>query len=518
MEERKRYPVEFRGGQWWSVVPMLIFLVFCVVYFVGYKVFDMNALAVGGFLGLLIGALFCKTYGAYWDAVLRGIGSSTSVSIVVILLVIGMFTKLMAISGVSQGFVWMAHMVGMPGSIFTAFTFLAACLITTATGSSIGTLTTVFPILYPAGILLGSHPAILAGAILSGAIFGDNLAPISDVTIASTTNQRFRTKEGYADIAGTVGYRLKYALIAGGIALVLFAVFGGGSGAVMEGADEILQANMDPKGLIMLIPVAVLLFVSIRTRDIFKAVTAGLVSGTAVGLLSGTFGPSDILGVENGAATGFIYNGFTGMIGICLFCMALFGAMGVLNESGTMERMIQGICNSRFARTARGAELLIGLGSMLTTLLVGGVTSASVLTFGSVADELGARHQIHPYRRANFLTGYANTFPAILPFISAFIFISASSIESLLEEDRLLITVEDDGVGMTPEQLETILDKKESDAESTKIGVYNVNERLQLFFGPDAVMKYYSTPGVRTMVMLVLPIVRGKEEDSHAED
>ena len=74
-----------------------------------------------------------------------------------------------------------------------------------------------------------------------------------------------------------------------------------------------------------------------------------------------------------------------------------------------------------------------------------------------------------------------------------------------------------DGIQML-EQLETILDKKESDAESTKIGVYNVNERLQLFFGPDAVMKYYSTPGVRTMVMLVLPIVRGKEEDSHAED
>ena len=83
---------------------------------------------------------------------------------------------------------------------------------------------------------------------------------------------------------------------------------------------------------------------------------------------------------------------------------------------------------------------------------------------------------------------------------------------------RLRFTCQDDGVGMTPEQLETILDKKESDAESTKIGVYNVNERLQLFFGPDAVMKYYSTPGVRTMVMLVLPIVRGKEEDSHAED
>ena len=90
-------------------------------------------------------------------------------------------------------------------------------------------------------------------------------------------------------------------------------------------------------------------------------------------------------------------------------------------------------------------------------------------------------------------------------------------IESLLEEDRLLITVEDDGVGMTQEQLETILEKKEADGESSKLGVYNVNERLQLFFGPDAAMKYYSTPGRRTMVMLVLPIVREKEEETHAE-
>ena len=90
-------------------------------------------------------------------------------------------------------------------------------------------------------------------------------------------------------------------------------------------------------------------------------------------------------------------------------------------------------------------------------------------------------------------------------------------IESLLEEDRLLITVEDDGIGMTPEQLAMILEKKEADGESSKIGVCNVNERLQLFFGSEAAMKYYSEPGKRTMVMLVLPIVREKEENSHAE-
>lgn len=85
-------------------------------------------------------------------------------------------------------------------------------------------------------------------------------------------------------------------------------------------------------------------------------------------------------------------------------------------------------------------------------------------------------------------------------------------VESLLDDDRLLITVEDDGVGMTPQQLASIFEKKEADGESSKIGVCNVNERLQLFFGSEAQMKYYSEPGRRTMVMLVLPIVREKEE------
>lgn len=430
MEKNK---VEFRGGIIMSTIPMIIFLAFCIMYFVIYKVFDMNALAVGGFIGLLVGALFTKSYGKYWDAVMRGIGSPTSIAIVVILLVIGMFTKLMAVSGVSQGFVWLADQIGMEGGIFTAFTFIATCLITSATGSSIGTLFTAFPILYPAGILLGANPGVLAGAILSGAIFGDNLAPISDVTIASSSTQTFAHKEGTADLAGTVGYRLKYALIAGTIATILFAVFGGG-GAATTGADEILKANMNVSGLLMLLPVVILLFVSIKTRDIFKAVTAGIISGILVGLIAGVFTFPDILSITDGNVTGFLYNGFVGMIGICLFCMSLFGIMGVLNESGMMDSIIKAFCSSKLARTDRGTEILIALGSMITTVLLGGVTSASVLTFGPVVNELGACHQIHPYRRANLLSGYANSFPAIIPFISAFIFISTAVVSPLQEQ------------------------------------------------------------------------------------
>lgn len=429
--ERKN--VEFRGSIVMSIIPMLILLAFCISYFIIFRVFDMGALALGGFIGLLVGALFTKTYGQYWDAVMRGIGSPVSVAIVVILLVIGMFSKLMAVSGVSQGFVWLADQIGMQGGIFTAFTFVATCLVASATGSSIGTLFTAFPVLYPAGILLGADPGFLAGAILSGAIFGDNLAPISDVTIASTSTQTYANREGTADIGGTVAYRLKYALIAGTVSTILFAVFGGG-GVAGTGAEEILEASMNVSGLIMLIPVVILLIVAIKTRDIFKSVTAGIISGIVMGLAVGVFTVRDIFSITDGHVTGFLYDGFSGMIGICLFCISLFGIMGVLNESGMMASIIRSFCSSKMARTKRGTEILIALGSTITTILLGGVTSASVLTFGPVVNELGAAHKIHPYRRANLLSGYANGFAAIIPFISAFVFITSVVVAPLREQ------------------------------------------------------------------------------------
>ena len=430
MENKK---VEFYGGWLVSIIPMVIFLISCISFFIIFKVFDMVALAAGGFIGLLIGAIFSKSSEDYWNSAIKGIGSPTSVSIVVILLVIGIFTKLMAVSGVSQGFVWLAYTIGIKEGFFTAFSFLSTCLITTATGSSIGTLFTAFPILYPAGILLGSNPSFLAGAILSGAIFGDNLAPISDVTIATSSTQEFKYKEGTADIAGVVLYRLKYALIAGTISLILFFIFGGG-GIVSVGAEEILQKNMNPTGLWMLLPVFFLLFTSIKTRDIFKSVTVGIITGIIIGLFTGAFSVETILTVENGNIKGFLFEGFSSMIGICIFCIALFGIMGILNASGAMEYVIKSICKSNLSQTRRGTEILMALGTIIVTTLLGGVTSASTLTFGPVANDIGKRMNIHPYRRANILSGYANSLPAIIPFISAFIFISAIVIKPISEE------------------------------------------------------------------------------------
>ncbi|GIN57916.1 hypothetical protein J8TS2_22350 [Lederbergia ruris] len=164
--------LKFRGGWGIAFIPVAIFLFFCVLYFIVFKAFEMYALAMGGFVALMIGAIFVQkgNYERYWHSVYEGVREA--VPIAVLLFIIGMFSELIKATNISGGFVWIARLLDVDGGFFTAFTFLAVCIIATATGSSIGSLFTCFPIFYPAGVLLGCDPAFLAGAIVSGAIFG----------------------------------------------------------------------------------------------------------------------------------------------------------------------------------------------------------------------------------------------------------------------------------------------------------------------------------------------------------
>ena len=90
-------------------------------------------------------------------------------------------------------------------------------------------------------------------------------------------------------------------------------------------------------------------------------------------------------------------------------------------------------------------------------------------------------------------------------------------VTSMLDEGQLIITVEDDGRGMTDEQLAHILEPKESDEGSSKIGVYNVNQRLQMYFGCRFGLKFFSEPDRGTTAMLILPqMTEETEEPKHA--
>lgn len=422
--ENKNERLEFHGGMFMSLVTVAIYVFFCVVLFIGFKAFNMEALAVGGFLALLFGGLLCKSYTKFWDSAVKGISSITSVSVVVILLLVGMFSQLIKTCGLSNGFVWLANSIGLKGGLFVAFTFVAACIVSTATGSSIGTMFIAFPIFYPAGLLLGASPMWMAGCIVSGAIFGDNLAPISDTTIASASTQQF--KDGHpADIGGVVSSRLKYSLVGASIATVLYAILGGIGGTYQGGQ---IDALANPVSLVMLIPVVIMLFVSTKTRNIFAGILVGLTLGTVTGLAAGLFTFDAVFANDaaNSAATGFLIDGVNGILPTCALVISVFGIMGVLTDAGMLDFLADKILSSKIAKTDAGTELACVAGISLTTILFGGVTSASILTFGPILNKIGMAKNIHPYRRANLLDGIANSLPAIIPFMSVFVFIGAA--------------------------------------------------------------------------------------------
>ncbi|TQS70750.1 Na+/H+ antiporter NhaC family protein [Rhodobacteraceae bacterium] len=416
--------LQFRGGIAMAFVPPAIFLLCTILYFVVFKAFDMSALAMGGFVSLLIGALFARDYTRFWNSAMEGIGSETSVAIVVILFIVGMISALIKATGVATGFVWLAQEIGLDAGYYTVFVFAAVGVIAMATGSSIGTMFTAFPIFYAAGIEIGAAPAPLAGAILSAAIMGDNLAPISDTTIISSSSQRFRNRNAVADVGGVVRHRLRYAIVAAPISAILFFL-AGRSGAAAPAVASDYAASASPLPLLMLIPVAVMLFIAMWTRNIFLAVTVGLVLGSATGLATGLLSVSDIAGVIDGSPAGFLYDGVNGMLGTVALVISVFGIMGVLRGAGILEMIVKTLTESRMSASPRGAELAIGLGISATTVLFGGVNSAAMLTFGSITDELGARLGIHPYRRANVMDCFALGLASVVPVLSAYLFIGA---------------------------------------------------------------------------------------------
>ena len=430
--EEKTYPVQFKGTWLVALIPLVFFAVACALFFIVWESYAMENLAMAAFVGLIVTSLLAKNMNAFWKSVYNGMATDLCAILALILILCGMFAQMMARGGVAQGFVWLGLNFNITGGAYVVFTFIACSIVATATGTSLGTVFSGFPIFYPAGILLGGHPVLMAGAILSGAMFGDKLSPISDSTIASATTQRFATTGEPADIGGVVASRIKYSLVAAAGAIVLYIIFSGVLGGSTVASADVLADFANPRGLIMLIPVAVLLVVAVVTRNIFIAITFGIIVGIVVGLPTGAISTSDIFAVRGGATSGFLIAGVNAKRGLILYLLGICGIMGVLRESGVLDRLMNALLKSKLSATTAGSEWVNALGIMITCSFIGSANGPALIIFGPVADELGKKKGLHPYRRANIIDGMVCSLPVNVPFTSAFIFIVISVVQGLM--------------------------------------------------------------------------------------
>ena len=215
MQEKK---LEMYGGLFGGLIPLIV-LVGGLVWLSVAERGGTKPFWACAWIALCVGIFFAKDKEEYCKAAMRGIGDRTGIVIVTAWLLAGVFGKLMAAGGLVQGLLWMGMTTGAQGGVFVVLVFLAAMLFALGTGTSTGTCIALSPVLYPAGYFLGADPAMLGLAILSGAAFGDNLAPISDTTILSSLGAG-------SDHVDHVKTQLPYALSVAVLCLIGYIIIG----------------------------------------------------------------------------------------------------------------------------------------------------------------------------------------------------------------------------------------------------------------------------------------------------
>jgi Na+/H+ antiporter NhaC len=369
---------------------------------------------------LMLGLLLAKDRERYAEAMLDGMSERVVMVMLCAWLFAGVMGAVLSAGGLVTGLAWASRTVGLGGGAYVAATFLTTAIVSTATGTSFGTILLCGPILYPAGGAAGAMPAALMGAVLAGSTFGDSMSPVSDTTIASSGTQR-------VDIGGTVRSRLKYAVPAGLVALVASALLGGG-GPVTDIAAQTASdaAPASAKGLVLLLSPALVIAMLLRRTHLITALLTGVATAVGIALALQLVTPYDLLHIAPGTfgATGVLVDGMQRAIGVSVFTLLLVALVGTLQATDVLDRLVQ--ASERRAHSARAAEgWMVGVVSAAVLLTTHSVVA--ILAVGEFARQTGERFGIDGYRRANLLDLTVCTWPFLLPYFLPTILTASAS-------------------------------------------------------------------------------------------
>ena len=180
--ENKR--MEFYGGLFGAILPFIVMVAIMVILTVT-KNNGLKCFWVAGLAALCVSFLTAKDKKRMHSVAIESLRDPMFSTMVIIFLLAGVLSYLLRDSGLINGLLWLCTSLHINPGLLPAATFLIGVVISTACGTQGGTISTVTPILFPLAVQMGCSPAVMLGAIIGGAMFGDNLAPISDTTIAS---------------------------------------------------------------------------------------------------------------------------------------------------------------------------------------------------------------------------------------------------------------------------------------------------------------------------------------------
>jgi Na+/H+ antiporter NhaC len=400
-------PVAPRSSWWRALVPFAVFLA-GVTWLALAGAPDETGLWVVLVGAIVVGVALAPDRAAWCDTLLDGMSQRMVLLMVCAWLFAGVLGAVLSQAGLVQALATVAQRAELGAGAFTAMTFVACCLLSTATGTSFGTILVAGPLLYPAGAAVHAVPAVLAGAILAGATFGDSISPISDTSIASSGTQQ-------VDLGGTVRARLKYVVPAGLLALVVlwWLASRGAHTGVFTTTNAATSASLLPL-VLLVVPVLVVARL-IRGAHLIEALLTGVVLAAALGLLTGDLSIADLaqLDAANFTVTGAVVTGMKRAVGVSVFTLLLSGLVATVRAAGVLDGLVA--FAQRAVPSRRGTEAwIVALASMAVVLTTHSVVA--MLAIGDLVHDAGARAGIDGYRRANLMDLTVCTWPFLLPF------------------------------------------------------------------------------------------------------
>lgn len=382
-----------RKGNAKALLPIGVFL----VIFIGAGILSRDFYtmpAIVGFLIALVVAFMQNRRVRFADKITiisKGIGEENIVTMCLIFLAAGAFSGTIKAAGGVESTVNLGLSV-MPSSVAVVGLFIIGCFISVSMGTSVGTITAMAPIGVGIAEKTGIAMPVCIGAVVCGAMFGDNLSMISDTTIAAVRTQGCEMKDKFKE-------NFLIVLPAALITAVLFFFLARGN-ADAGGVKMVYEYN-----IVKVIPYLVVLIGALLGVNVFIILITGTVLSAAVGVGTGAFAFSEVFQKMG--------EGITGMYDITVISIIVAAIVALVKEYGGIEFILNLI--KKNISGPRGGELGISVLALLVDCCTANNTVAIVMA-GPIAKEISDEFGVSPKRSASLLDIFASVGQGMIPY------------------------------------------------------------------------------------------------------
>ena len=378
-----------------SITALFPLLVFLIVY-VGLSIMtgDMYSISViipfsaAAFTAILMNRK--ESLNEKIEIFCSGAGNSNVILMILIFILAGAFAQVAKDMGAVDSTVNLGLSI-LPSNLLVVGLFIIACFIALSVGTSMGTIVALVPIAVGIADKTGGVVALSVGAVVGGAMFGDNLSIISDTTIAATKTQGCEMKDKF-------NMNFKIVLPAAIITTILLAF-------LTKSAAINIDVESLEYSLIKILPYIAVIITSLLGLNVILVLLGGIIIASCIGIYFGIF---DIISLSQSIAAGVM-----GMGELIIISLLISGTIALIKHNGGIDYILnKGL---RGFKNKRNAELGIATLVSLVDICTANNTIA-IVTVGPIAKNISDEVGLEPKRVAGIMDMFACVFQGIIPY------------------------------------------------------------------------------------------------------